>query len=1246
MAVASVTTPTLVGLLGELSDEASFITQSATVRGVGPGRFFNGQKLTTVRHVRVCGHVLEWAQGTDLLDLQGEQIVDLGALEMHADHVIIREPLRFPGTTVTIHARTLEFRGRGSIDTTPLPFSDTAQSPFHTKDGHPADASLAPTYAAAAGANGQRGGDIHLYVSELEVANAAGTVFFTADGSPGQAGEAGGLKPYVAGPDMPPVKDLLGLKVPNLREMKASDWRWPDGGSAADMKLEHDALNQGHVVYWRTLAYDDNFLIRNVVAYCLTAGSEAGKGPELIHAWSAPQTSGNFMSKTTHEVESTVGHKLRPGNGEDAYPSGKPGTGGDGGNLTVHVAGLELPPGCWTLSGASGTPGKTIPGGAAGRPHPAYHLDVSIVSHSLIESSREPAKSLTDVSAKPGADAPGVAGAGGADGRLVVADGASEDAWCNGWMLDATLAYARDAFRNGHRDLALAALSPYVRLATAADTRSDPALLAGLDEAQAIARRLDQNLDYFGRVPGWLPRLNAQTAFELWTGERQSSSKILYFATRATAAFARIADLDASLHDATAALSGGIGAAQRRLPIARDALAAAQAELLGVADKVTSAEDAFKSLKDRILQQAKDQEKERRILEGVGKVVGGLLAVIPYGQPVLGAIGATVADLTRIAAVADDAGAGAGEALKSVGGRITSFLTENEKTLAADAGSDLRSRIDDATHEIASLAADTRKRQETRRRELAILEQQAGELQAQLTRAEKAQKDAEAAAKAAQAAVAAVPPGQADAHAVIEARALLGTKQQAVRDVEKEIAATDLSVKSKTADLNDDIANTKLDLERRNKKVGEVLAQLKRAGAGVAVIGSGIQKMAAAPDEAQVQSLMKKLIESEFHDEYSALVKRVDEVNALKLKAITKIVSLIQEIDDARLAIARGLVATSALADQRQNVGRTLDAGALRYVRSMASSARDRMAWYQYNFIQAHKYEVLEPPDAKFLNLDDWVVRLQKVRLAVDAAAAGESARQAAAAKGGTPAEVAQQRDAATAAYLQQHPVDSLVLSLEQFAELEATVVKDQILALASKVVAHRLSSSVPKQSDIPCALRPDQLQTLRATGSVTFNLVRDFGVGGFADVAAKIIDLKISAFVLETDEPTLELDIELRHSGRSVVYGGAGKPYYAFQIGPEDDPIGWGYTFQHGFGTSGDTLVADKAVQETDALLTAAKVTYREYLPALFGDITLWINRTQAATDEQEALRASTLARIKAITKVQLSVSVARGGR
>jgi hypothetical protein len=82
---------------------------------------------------------------------------DLEAVELNADTIIVRNPLRMPGASVRINARHLRFEKNGLIDTTPY---DTWTAPSAVDDTHerPGESH-----------NGQDGGDLVIFVESLEI---------------------------------------------------------------------------------------------------------------------------------------------------------------------------------------------------------------------------------------------------------------------------------------------------------------------------------------------------------------------------------------------------------------------------------------------------------------------------------------------------------------------------------------------------------------------------------------------------------------------------------------------------------------------------------------------------------------------------------------------------------------------------------------------------------------------------------------------------------------------------------------------------------------------------------------------------------------------------------------------------------------------------------------------------------------------------------------------------------------------
>ncbi|HEY0138890.1 MAG TPA: hypothetical protein VGB85_32615, partial [Nannocystis sp.] len=230
---------------------------------------FNTIAWQEPRSVDISGVRLIWDRLDDnygLMVYQGEGVLDLGALTLYADQVIIRSPLRFPGTTVTIHARELIFEGDGSIDTTPRRHLASKASTPLRKDG-------LPTYVAADGAHGEPAGDIHLLIHTLRGADPGGRRRFIAVGSNGQVGEDGDYLKYkprlTDQPEAEKGKDLNPVELDTLvghinEKFVVKTWFWP--GQVREAKDMHkaDGLKNDKATHVRLIARDDGLVTCNV----------------------------------------------------------------------------------------------------------------------------------------------------------------------------------------------------------------------------------------------------------------------------------------------------------------------------------------------------------------------------------------------------------------------------------------------------------------------------------------------------------------------------------------------------------------------------------------------------------------------------------------------------------------------------------------------------------------------------------------------------------------------------------------------------------------------------------------------------------------------------------------------------------------------------------------------------------------------------------------------------------------------
>jgi hypothetical protein len=144
-----------------------------------PPEVFNDATSQTFS-ASISGHTLVFANEHPAnLHRQFNGRLNLRALRLYADTVIIRSPLMLPQTDVTIHARELRFEGDGRIDTTPRP--RTLLLPGAVWEDN--------RFAGYDGVTGHEGGDVDVFVERFSSSPTATTRFVLRGGGGGPAGE-------------------------------------------------------------------------------------------------------------------------------------------------------------------------------------------------------------------------------------------------------------------------------------------------------------------------------------------------------------------------------------------------------------------------------------------------------------------------------------------------------------------------------------------------------------------------------------------------------------------------------------------------------------------------------------------------------------------------------------------------------------------------------------------------------------------------------------------------------------------------------------------------------------------------------------------------------------------------------------------------------------------------------------------------------------------------------------------------
>ena len=1092
----------------------------------GPVRAeFNGRANVVPRRVKVAGAKLIWDSNDDkfgLMSLQGDKVLDLESLEMVADEVVIRSHLRMPGTNVSIRARRVEFAYDGMVDTSP-PIVPPPAFPGPKEKGPKA-------YTAQKGTDGLPGGSVTLITNTLITGDTA-KIRIRTRGGPGGAAERGGLLGYIQRPTHAPntvapessadrtviQKSDIARKLPawfgTITTAKDLDgWLWPGRHTdPSNCQFEGQPLGLGESANPRVTslviaAHDDRWLSQDTNWFEFPDGDRWHEN--LVY------TTRRYAQYRTPKPRPV------PGKGADAYPGGRPGDGGDAGLVVTnpeHAARVAQISD--THGGDAGPPTAAFDGAPPGKPPVALLVDMTIARND--SSARDPQMWVEKYSAQPGEPAEGKTANPGRDGEVKGGGGS----WLTVEAVDAMLAFARAAFRDGHRAEARRAIEPYYAI-----FRSP--LLARRQEfsAQTIALstmrdNLMANLDYYGNPPGWLPRLRVSTNLALFDTVRRASYQLLYFAATTERKFDDIEHRGTLAGEVRAALESESTACLKAVAEATDLMATARLELSKLANDLGAQQQALDKLKNYAEQEALSAEEKKRLLKGVMQVVGGAMQAIPVGQPYLGAGGDLVSAIGEVDFfTSDKAGDQAAQVLAKIGSATDSFLEDNTDLIASDLTKKLRRDVKLGNKEVKSLSdqvtqangeagqieenvAEYTKPIESQR--LADLQARRDKLAVTREKIEEAIEEFKSGEKPEDVVVEPVASPKSPKEASLDRDLLNLTKsldevdgklaavtaEDKAKDAKRlvrlrlqKVALTDAKLRAEALQKNKEEAEGKVEAAEeksaaKQERYAEAMGRLKTMGKGISGIGAGIGTLATpvAKDDAAVQSLAADLLKTKDPQQYQRVMKEMIELGKRQKAAMEKLLKAQSIINGNVARMAESLTAQNNLGRQLHTMDNALDVRAKQYLRGMRQRAEEMFHSSMYHLVMSYRYEALEDLPDSFVNYD----RITGALLKLDSAAPTVDT-----AKSGKPSELSDE--------VQKLNVDMTDPTEEDLQRIDELVLNFEFLKLGVEIANKRQHRATEKKlNTATLALRQDQLQQLSQLGTITFNLVEDFGQGG-----------------------------------------------------------------------------------------------------------------------------------------------------
>jgi hypothetical protein len=528
-----------------------------------PGEFFNGTGRPTF-DVAVSGKSVIFDAASTLygqLFLRFHNRPDVRSMTIYAETLTVRSALKLPGTALTIYARNVRFEDSAvpsSFDTTPLGIL-TGAAQF--KDGE----------------NGQKGGDITLFVEN--VAAAGELARFIADGAPGQA--AGQGHPGDRHPDLIVPKPVLPNAGPgpwsgwgNWGGMTVFAWPFRQGSYSWVYRQDGTQLPYSEIPFGGNLA----------IVYVRSdhpCGGEAGGTP------------------------------IWPMDGKDAVPPGLPGIGGRGGDVSSSSIATEAL--MRAAGGASGKPGDAQPGGPPQNPVYSGWLKTQMAPgcHS---GSFELTNIRQGVPGQPAASRP-AAQPQGPDGEFVLLPDPSGISWLHPNALRMVLAHAKDVYRTGHLPEAQMILQTYASAlgrSSAWPTEFASEFEQARSEISGLLFRIASNLDYFGHSAGWVPLLSLEATMTSFENEVDAAVPML-FLTQWLQAKARqnVKDVTA-LQDAMTQLAESSKSLSRDVNASLDALPGLQSEADKISLQLQSIQAKLVQRREELLAKAQHDVEERR----------------------------------------------------------------------------------------------------------------------------------------------------------------------------------------------------------------------------------------------------------------------------------------------------------------------------------------------------------------------------------------------------------------------------------------------------------------------------------------------------------------------------------------------------------------------------------------------------------------------------------------------------------
>ncbi|HEY0377085.1 MAG TPA: hypothetical protein VGC87_09015 [Pyrinomonadaceae bacterium] len=334
-----------------------------------------------------------------------------------------------------------------------------------------------------------------------------------------------------------------------------------------------------------------------------------------------------------------------PGDGKDPVRlPGRPGRGGDGGSVFTRFK-EQLANRVQLKSGEDGKKALPLKGSDPGEPvKPKKGILYYRKKGREIENIYDSLGNVDGPVPKPGkgAEAPPATGPESKPGEVSLLNGkAGESYWLHPSAVRAAIAYSDDAYLAGHTKDARELLGinlDAVKVAAAADTGGAGWVLLR-NELAALIQRVDGPYDYFGNPAGWVPMLSFQSNYTLFENELESAIPAMFLAYWIQHTQARTKKAADILKAAKERLHAETERALSDLSAAETKVRELSSGMASIGERIAQTWKLVTDMKKTLTEQVKNDLQTEHLLRSSAKILGGVMQLIPVGQPVLGSVG-------------------------------------------------------------------------------------------------------------------------------------------------------------------------------------------------------------------------------------------------------------------------------------------------------------------------------------------------------------------------------------------------------------------------------------------------------------------------------------------------------------------------------------------------------------------------------------------------------------------------------